>query len=222
MKVDRKYLMYIKQNYKLLFCDFFLYWPIESISCVFVQELFRLPNQWTHPAYLWQRPPQQAFHYLHPKAGKSGTALLCNADTKWRKQCQEAVKPTETSRHRFGGRFKVQLAVATTSDRCYRLILDIMELFSLGKLKEQKNTKVNTCLFLETVSFKDEATLYRKLTEFRNGEISKEEFNYQLKQIKQENKGTGNNKEAADVLALQEQLKEKDILIQELRTQTKF
>ncbi|XP_046341929.2 uncharacterized protein LOC124122828 [Haliotis rufescens] len=103
-----------------------------------------------------------AFSNLHPKAGKSETAILCNADNKWRKQCQAAVKPTETSRHRFGGRFKVQLAVATTSDRCYRLILDIMELFSLGKLKEQRNTKVNTCLFLETASFKDEATLYRK------------------------------------------------------------
>ncbi|XP_071114809.1 uncharacterized protein [Haliotis cracherodii] len=145
-----------------------------------------------------------AFHNLHLKAGKSDTALLCSADTKWRKQCQAAVKPTETFtcmhsfiftyyvlnllfvaffEHHFGGLFKVQLAVATTSDRCYRLILDIMELFSLGKLKEQRNTKINTCLFLETASFKDEATLYRKLTEFRNGDISKDEFIHQLKQI---------------------------------------
>ncbi|XP_046550397.1 uncharacterized protein LOC124260181 [Haliotis rubra] len=108
------------------------------------------------------------FRNLHPRSGKSETTPLGSADNKWRKQCQAALKPTDPSRHHFGGRFKVHLAVAATSDRCYHLILEIMDLFSLGKRKEQKHTKVNTCLFLETVSFKDEATLYRRLTEFRN------------------------------------------------------
>ncbi|XP_067656074.1 uncharacterized protein [Haliotis asinina] len=164
-----------------------------------------------------------AFRNLHPRSGKSETAPLGGADMKWRKQCQATLKPTDPSLHHFGGRFKVHLAVAATSDRCYRLILEIIDLFSLGKLKEQKHTKVNTCLFLETVSFKDEATLYRKLTEFRNSEISKEEFNLQLKQIKQANKGAAISQDTAiDVLVLKEQLKEKDRLIEELRTQNLF
>ena len=76
------------------------------------------------------------------------------------------------------------LSVASLSPRCYALAVDIMELYGKWELKRQTNNKVNRMLFAQLPGVRNEDTIYRCLREFRQGKLSKAEFNEELKTYK--------------------------------------
>ena len=84
----------------------------------------------------------------------------------------------------FGGTFKEHLSVASFSPRCYALAVDIMEMYGKWELKRQTNNKVNRMLLLHLPGVRNEDTINRYLREFRQGKLSKAEFNEELKACK--------------------------------------
>ncbi|XP_078334054.1 uncharacterized protein LOC144625746 [Crassostrea virginica] len=121
---------------------------------------------------------------LHPDLSALGNEEMLDSSNKhWRRKAERELNFTEGH---FGGTFKEHLSVASLSPRCYTLAVDIMEMYGKWELKRQTNNKVNRMLFAQLPGVRNEDTIYRYLREFRQGKLSKAEFNEELKTYKRE------------------------------------